>query len=103
MRCRSWPLSDITIPPPGPSLRNGSISCDSSMSWRRRPFAGRAIEPALNISDLREVARNKVPGFIFEYMEGGAEDEATLRANRTSLESLRFLPRTLVDTANRHQ
>lgn len=73
------------------------------MSWRRRPFAGRDIERTLNISDLREVARHRIPSFIFEYMEGGAEDEATLRSNRTAIDSLRFVPRTLVDTGKRQQ
>src|ERR1700716_1317919 len=70
------------------------------MPWRRRP--SRNFEEALNISDLREVARRRVPGFVFEYVEGGAEDEVTLRSNREALESLRFVPQTLVDTADRH-
>jgi (S)-mandelate dehydrogenase len=70
------------------------------MPWRRRP--SRNFEEALNISDLREIARRRVPGFVFEYVEGGAEDEVTLRSNREALESLRFVPQTLVDTADRH-
>ncbi|HEV7445300.1 MAG: 2-hydroxy-acid oxidase [Gammaproteobacteria bacterium] len=70
------------------------------MPWRRRP--SRNFEEALNISDLREVARRRVPGFVFEYVEGGAEDEVTLRSNREALESLRFVPQTLVHTADRH-
>lgn len=74
------------------------------MPWKRRPFSGRgALSRALNISDLREIARRRVPGFVFEYVEGGAEDEQTLRCNRQSLESLRLVPRTLVDTAGRTQ
>jgi (S)-mandelate dehydrogenase len=70
------------------------------MPWRRRP--SRNFEEALNISDLREIARRRVPGFVFEYVEGGAEDEVTLRSNREALESLRFVPQTLVHTADRH-
>ncbi len=73
------------------------------MPWRRRPFRGSDFARAINIADLREIARRKVPNFIFEYIEGGAEDEATLRHNRASLEALRFVPRTLVDTTGRHQ
>jgi len=72
------------------------------MPWRRRPFRSRNIEQALNIADLREIARRRIPGFVFEYMEGGAEDEVTLRGNREALESLRFVPQTLVNTADRH-
>jgi (S)-mandelate dehydrogenase len=61
------------------------------MPWRRRP--SRNIKRALNIADLREIARRRVPGFVFEYVEGGAEDEITLRGNREALEALRFVPR----------
>ncbi len=73
------------------------------MPWRRRPFRGSDLARAINIADLREIARRKVPNFIFEYVEGGAEDEASLRHNRAALEALRFVPRTLVDTTARHQ
>lgn len=73
------------------------------MPWKRRPFRGAELARAVNISDLREIARRKVPNFIFEYVEGGAEDEATLKRNRTALEALHFVPQTLVDTSARHQ
>ena len=46
------------------------------MPWKRRPFDGRDLARALNIADLRAVARRRVPHFVFEYVEGGAEDEA---------------------------
>jgi (S)-mandelate dehydrogenase len=72
------------------------------MPWRRRLLRSRDISQALNIADLREIARRRVPGFLFEYVEGGAEDEVTLRGNREALESLRFVPQTLVHTADRH-
>jgi (S)-mandelate dehydrogenase len=72
------------------------------MPWKRRPFSGGDLERALNIADLREVARRRVPHFVFEYVEGGAEDEASLRRNRAAFESLRLIPQTLVDTSNRH-
>lgn len=71
------------------------------MPWKRRAFGGRNRARALNIADLREVARRRVPGFVFEYVEGGAEDEATLRRNREALEALRFVPQTLIDTCAR--
>jgi (S)-mandelate dehydrogenase len=73
------------------------------MAWRRRIFRGADVRRALNIGDLRERAHRRVPGFIFEYVEGGSEDEATLRRNRAALEALRFVPQTLVDTSGRHQ
>jgi (S)-mandelate dehydrogenase len=73
------------------------------MPWKRRPFRGSDLTRAINIGDLREIARRKVPNFIFEYIEGGAEDEATLKRNRAALEALHFVPQTLVDTSARHQ
>jgi (S)-mandelate dehydrogenase len=72
------------------------------MPWKRHPFAGRDVDRALNIADLREIARRRVPGFVFEYVESGAEDEATLRGNRTALERLSLIPQTLVNTSGRH-
>jgi (S)-mandelate dehydrogenase len=72
------------------------------MPWHRRLSGSRDLEGALNIADLRDIARRKIPGFVFEYMEGGSEDEATLRGNREALESLRFVPQTLINTTDRH-
>jgi (S)-mandelate dehydrogenase len=71
------------------------------MPWKRRPFSGGPRSRALNIADLREQARRRVPGFAFEYVEGGAEDESSLRGNRAAFERLRLLPRTLIDTSSR--
>jgi (S)-mandelate dehydrogenase len=72
------------------------------MPWTRRPFASRDIARALNIADLRDIARRRIPGFVFEYVESGAEDEATLRGNRAALERLQFMPETLIDCSARH-
>lgn len=71
------------------------------MPWKRRPFTGGTLARAINIADLRERARRRVPGFAFEYVEGGAEDESSLRGNRSAFERLRLLPRTLIDTSSR--
>jgi (S)-mandelate dehydrogenase len=71
------------------------------MPWKRRPFTAGPLSRALNIADLRERARCRVPGFAFEYVEGGAEDESTLRGNRAAFERLRLVPQTLIDTSAR--
>jgi (S)-mandelate dehydrogenase len=73
------------------------------MPWKRRPFTGRDCASALTIADLRELARRHVPALAFEYVEGGAEDEASLRNNRAALGALQLVPQTLVDTSARHQ
>jgi (S)-mandelate dehydrogenase len=69
--------------------------------WKRREFKNGPLARAVNIADLRELARRRVPHFAFEYLEGGAEDEATLAANRSVFKRWRLLPRTLIDTSRR--
>ena len=56
---------------------------------------------AVNIEDLRVMARRRLPHFVFTYVDGGAEDEVTLRGNCEAFARLRFRPRTLVDVSAR--
>ncbi len=55
----------------------------------------------VSIEDLRERARARLPRSIFDFVDGGAYDEVTLRANRADLEAIRFAPRALVDVSSR--
>jgi (S)-mandelate dehydrogenase len=73
------------------------------MALRRKLYSGRNFRRALSIEELRCIARKSVPHFAFEYVECGAEDEVTLRWNRSVFEAIRFVPSTLVDTTARHQ
>jgi (S)-mandelate dehydrogenase len=59
------------------------------------------LHDAVNIEDLRVIARRRLPRFVFEYVDGGAEDELTLAGNREAFARLRFRPRTLVDVSAR--
>jgi len=56
-------------------------------------------DEAINIEDLRRLARRRLPRAIFDFFEGGAEDEVTLRGNRAAFERVRLLPRVLVNVA----
>lgn len=58
---------------------------------------------AVNIDDLRLQARRRLPRPIFDFMDGGAQDEVTLRANRADFADIRFAPRMLVDMGKRAQ
>jgi L-lactate dehydrogenase (cytochrome) len=51
----------------------------------------------VTIEDLRGRARRRLPRAVFDYIDGGAEDEVTLRANRRAFERVTFQPRALVD------
>jgi isopentenyl diphosphate isomerase/L-lactate dehydrogenase-like FMN-dependent dehydrogenase len=57
------------------------------------------LSRAVNIEDLRRMARARLPRAIFDFFDGGAEDEVTLRANRAAFERVQLLPRVLVDVA----
>jgi L-lactate dehydrogenase (cytochrome) len=54
-----------------------------------------------NIDDLRRMAQRRVAKAVFDYVDRGAYDEQTLRANRADLESLRFRQRVAIDVERR--
>jgi len=58
---------------------------------------------AFNIDDLREAARRRLPKVMFEFLDGGAQDETSLRANREDFQKWKFLPRMLTDVSARDQ
>lgn len=57
----------------------------------------------VNIEDARQLARRRLPRMIFEFVDGGAEDEIALRANRRAFEEVTFRPRVLVDVSRQEQ
>lgn len=48
-----------------------------------------------NFQDFRELARRRLPGPIFNYIDGGADDEVTLRENTAAFERCDLLPSVL--------
>ena len=58
---------------------------------------------AINIDDLRLLARKRLPRAVFEFIDGGAQDEITLRANREDFRAMRLMPRVLTDIETRNQ
>ena len=50
----------------------------------------------LNIEDLRRAAKRRLPRVVFDYIDGGAEDEWTLRANSRAFEAVILRPRCAV-------
>ncbi|MDQ2077215.1 FMN-dependent L-lactate dehydrogenase LldD [Marinimicrobium sp. ABcell2] len=53
-----------------------------------------------NIEDYRRLAQRRLPRFLFEYIDGGAFGEATLRANTADLQTIRLRQRVLRDLSN---
>ena len=62
--------------------------------------ARRRLERAADIADLRRIAKRRLPGGVFDYIDGGAEAETTMRRNAASFERLEFRPRVLRDMAS---
>jgi len=52
----------------------------------------------VNIEDLRQAARRAVPRVVFDYIDGGADAEITMRENVRAFESVTFRPRCAVRT-----
>jgi len=55
------------------------------------------VTRAYSIADLRRLAERRLPRAIFDFFDGGAEDEVTLRDNRAAFERVRIVPRVLAD------
>jgi (S)-mandelate dehydrogenase len=78
-------VSDIA----GVAAQAGGSSCPAS--WR----AKRRVLRAWNIRDLRALAKRRLPRAVFDFFDGAAEDEITLRENRAAFERVRIAPRML--------
>lgn len=57
------------------------------------------IDNCFSIDSLRGAARARLPRPIFDFYDGGAEDEITLGENRLAFSSIRLLPRVLRDVS----
>jgi L-lactate dehydrogenase (cytochrome) len=60
----------------------------------------RRLARAASVADLRRLARRRMPRGVFDYIDGGAEDERSLAANSSSFGRLEFRPRVLRDVAD---
>jgi L-lactate dehydrogenase (cytochrome) len=52
----------------------------------------------VNIADLRRAAKGRLPRAVFDYIDGGADDEVTLRGNERAFEQITLRPRSAVAT-----
>jgi L-lactate dehydrogenase (cytochrome) len=65
-----------------------------SLDGRRRRLAR-----AYTIEDLRRIARRRAPRSVFDYVDGAAEQEISIRRARAAFESVEFHPRVLRDVS----
>jgi L-lactate dehydrogenase (cytochrome) len=55
----------------------------------------RRLAHAASVDDLRRLSKRRLPGGVFDYIDGAAEGEVTLAANREAFEAVMFKPRVL--------
>jgi L-lactate dehydrogenase (cytochrome) len=69
----------------------------STMKFRRIELDAnkRRLNKVASVEDLRRFARRRLPRGIFDYIDGGAEDERTLAANSAAFARILFRPRVL--------
>ena len=86
MTHRRWPrwseLAPLLRPRPG------------SLGWTERRLAG-----AASISDLRLLAQRRAPRAVFDYTDGAAGDEISLRRSREAYARVEFVPHVLRDVS----
>ena len=73
-----------------------SVARFSPLTVSRR---SRQLDRAANVHDLRLIARRRLPHGIFDYIDGGAEDEVTMRRNAAAFDHYSFVPRVLRDVS----
>jgi len=61
----------------------------------------RLLDRALSIADLRLLAARRLPRVVFDFIEGGAGDEITLRDNEAAFQDWQLVPRVAVDVSHR--
>lgn len=71
----------------------------SVMRFRRLELdpVARRLARVANVDDLRRIARRRLPRGVFDYIDGGAEDERTMARNTAAFGELTFKPRVLRD------
>ena len=62
---------------------------------RERDRVARRLRSAANVEDLRSMARRRLPAGVFDYIDGGAEDELTLDRNVQAFRAVSYTHLTL--------
>jgi L-lactate dehydrogenase (cytochrome) len=60
----------------------------------------RRLRRGVSVADLRAIARRRLPRGVFDYIDGGAEDELTMAANTEAYRRVGFRPRVLRDVSD---
>ena len=82
-------------------LRQSAATLRSVLRFRPLQLdrTARRLARAVSVADLRAMARKRLPGGVFDYIDGGAEDERTLAQNDAAFDRILFRPRVLRDVS----
>ncbi len=58
------------------------------------------LDKVLNIEDLRKIARKKLPPPLFNYIDGGADDESNVLGNTLAFNAVKLVPEYLIDVSD---
>lgn len=65
----------------------------------RMLFSSTKLPKFNTYADFRRIARRRVPTMVFDFVDGGADGELTLDANRRAFEQIVFEPRWMSDVS----
>ncbi|MDR6414962.1 alpha-hydroxy acid oxidase [Pseudarthrobacter sulfonivorans] len=74
-------------------MKFSDITALASVQGPARTESERLSRRCYSVEDMRKLAAKRLPGSIFDYIEGGGEDEVSLRRNRSSFDDWSFLPK----------
>ena len=87
-----------------PAFANSATArTDTRPAPGARPVAEPALRTYLSLQDFETAARSHLPGPIFAYISGGAEENASLRDNRAAFSEIGFVTRVLRNVSVRSQ
>jgi isopentenyl diphosphate isomerase/L-lactate dehydrogenase-like FMN-dependent dehydrogenase len=86
---------------PTSALTRGRVSTEGERLGVNAFWREKDVSKVVSVGDMRELARRQLPKMIYDFVDGGTEDEVTLRANVAAFDRLQFQPSALVDVSGR--
>ncbi|MET3921834.1 alpha-hydroxy acid oxidase [Arthrobacter sp. UYEF20] len=74
-------------------MRIKDIKSLATVHGPARSVPERLSRRCYSVEDMRKMAAKRLPGSVFDYIEGGGEDEVSLRRNQSSFDDWAFLPK----------
>ncbi|MFT7475245.1 MAG: L-lactate dehydrogenase (cytochrome) [Verrucomicrobiales bacterium] len=71
-----------------------------SLKPLERDRTTRRLSAAANVEDLRQIAKKRLPAGVFDYIDGGAEDELAMKRNASRFSDRTLVPRVLRDVSS---